>query len=334
MSYRRWLLVAAVAVLALGATACGDDSAGGELDASQSDARIPMPLDAGPDADLRDAEPPPRDDAGALVFGPGLILDDVSLAESGHSWAPYAPLVNVELDTVVADGTMIVLVELRGLDDPSGQNDSALDLGLYSGVDPDGIPGDNFTGAELLQVSADSLDSLGRPRSLLEGAAVSNGALAGADPGPLSLYFPTLGELTVYDVTFQGTLAATPDGMAVASLGGGSIAGVLLARDLGLMDNPVPGMCLGDTFLDVISQGCLGLDGIQPDVDRDGDGLERFEEKLGMIDWVIDRCVDGDGTEYASVPGVPCVLDPAFADGYTVLIQVTGVRAILVPPTP
>src|SRR5688500_11608423 len=136
--------------------ACGGDDEGAVADGAPPDGRIPMPVDGGPDADLRDAAGPPVDDAGLLAFGPGVVLDTVHLSEGGHSWAPYGPIVNLERDNVTADGTMLILVELRGLDDPSGQNDAdGLDLGVFNGVDLDGNPNDNFTGAEILQVSSE-----------------------------------------------------------------------------------------------------------------------------------------------------------------------------------
>ena len=72
------------------------------------------------------------------------------------------------------------------------------------------------------------------------------------------------------------------------------------------------------------------MQGVQPDVDRDGDGLETFQDQ--RPDGVVDTCIDGDGTAYTSVTGIPCALDAAFQDGYTVQINVTGVRAFLVPP--
>jgi hypothetical protein len=291
-----------------------------------------MPVDAAPDADLRDAMGPPLDDAGGLAFGPGLVLDQVHLAENDHAWAPYAPLVNVELEQAISSGAMIVLVELRGLDDPYGQDDpDGLALGLYSGEDLDGNTLDNFSGAEDLRVAADSLDPIGNPRALLPAATLSDGALAGSDPGPLALFFPTLGfELYVYDADFAGTLTPGPIGtMRVDALMNGSLDGQLLARDIAV-PNPIMTVCSGETLLDVIASGCLALDGINPDVDRDGDGLETFADKDG--DYTIDSCYDGNGVEYTSVPGVPCVLDPAFADAYTVRLEVSGVRAILVAP--
>ena len=51
--------------------------------------------------------------------------------------------------------------------------------------------------------------------------------------------------------------------------------------------------------------------GVQPDVDVDGDGRERFMDT--DRDGLVDRCVDGDGT---TLDGRECAGDPRFADGY------------------
>lgn len=61
------------------------------------------------------------------------------------------------------------------------------------------------------------------------------------------------------------------------------------------------------TFFDVVVAGAE----LQPDVDEDSDGLERFHDDDG--DGFVDRCVDGDGRE---VLGVDCVRTPGFNDAY------------------
>ena len=72
------------------------------------------------------------------------------------------------------------------------------------------------------------------------------------------------------------------------------------------------------TFLDLLVFGVLELghlEPLQPDVDLDGDGLERFED-TNPDDGVaaIDRCIDGDGAE---ILGADCVTDPRIQDGYS-----------------
>jgi hypothetical protein len=118
----------------------------------------------------------------------------------------------------------------------------------------------------------------------------------------------------------------------VVELENGELRGVILARHLEEVPNPVPSTCMANTMLDLAALPCLSFDGAQPDVDRDGDGLESFKEVVGDIDGQIDLCTDGDGTDCASTWNVQCVLDPAFQDAYTAILEVRGVRAFLLPP--
>jgi hypothetical protein len=314
---------------------CGDSGSAGDIDASAtpvSDARIPVVFDAGPDADLRDALGPPTDDGGMLIFGPGLIADELRLAESGHSWAGWAPLVNPSFATAIDNGEMILLIELRGLDDPSGQSDSDVSVAIYVGTDPDSNPDNNHTGSAMLHVAAESLDQVGNPRALLPNGSISGGHLTGQVTGTITLFLPGIGALLVHDPMFEADLIAAGDGKSVAALRNGKLSGVMLARDLQTVDNPVPTTCVASSMLDLVALPCLSFDGVQPDVDRDQDGLEWFEEVAGAIDGRIDLCHDGDGTTYVSTPTVPCVLDAAFQDAYTVEVEVGGVSAVLLPP--
>ena len=321
---------AGLCVLSVTFLACG--SGGGGEDAGQVDARTPMPLDAGPDADLRDAEGPPVDDGGMLVFGPGLILQEVHLAETGHSWANWAPLVNPQFDAAIANAEMIVLVELRGLDDPSGQNDSDVDLAIFLGTDTDLDASDNFSGGESFRISAESLDPLGNPRAMLGGGSVSDGHIQGSISGEISFFLPTIGEIKIQDPSFSADLVPSSDNEAVMQLDNGRLSGNVVAQHLEAISNPVPSTCLAVSMLDLVALPCLSFDGSQPDVDRDGDGLETFDEVKDDIDGQIDLCRDGNGTTYASTPTVQCVLDPAFQDAFTAIVEVAGVRAFLLPP--
>lgn len=313
--------------------ACGG-SEGGATDAAVNvpDARTPMPVDAGLDADLRDADRPPTDDGGMLVFGPGFVLDDVKMAMSGHSWSGWAPIVNPQFATAIGDGTMILLVELRGLDDPSGQNDSDVSVGIYVGLDTDTNPGNNFTGSASLRIATESLDSNGNPRALLGNGSIVNGRISGSITGEIIFFLPTIGAVKLQDAQFSGDLVAAGDSLSVVELQNGRLSGMMLARHLEEVTNPVPTTCLAGSLLDLVALPCLSFDGVQPDVDRDNDGLESFDEVKDQLDGEIDLCTDGNGTTYASTSTVQCVLDPAFQDAFTAVIEVGGVRAVLLPP--
>lgn len=327
---RSWGLGVCAFALILGCG--GSESSNPDAALNLPDARLPNPVDAGVDADLRDAVGAPTDDAGSLLLGPGIVLDTVRFAEEGHAWAGWAPLVNPQFEIAIDDGEMIVLVELRGLDDPSGQNDDAVDVAIYAGVDPDLDPDNNFTGSASLYVSEDSLDPLGFPRALLPDASIVDGHLTGSVVGEIELYLPGIGNMKLQDPDFSGDLVPAGDNEAVVELRNGELRGVILARHLEEIENPVSSTCMAHTMLDLAALPCLSFDGAQPDVDRDGDGLETFKEVVGDIDGQIDLCTDGDGTDYTSTWNVQCVLDPAFQDAYTAILEVSGVRAFLLPP--
>jgi hypothetical protein len=325
------LLAATFALLsACGGSESADDPVDGAV--NLPDGRIPTILDAAPDADLRDATPPPVDDAGVLSFGPGVVLDDVRFAESGHSWAGWAPLVNPNFMTAINDGTMILLVEFRNLDDPTGQNDSDVSVAIYVATDTDGNASNNHSGNAMLRVSQESLDGVGNPRALLPNASITNGHLTGSVNGEILLFLPGIGGVKIQDPTFSADLIADTGNTYVAEMRNAELNGVILARHLEEVPNPVTSTCLANSMLDLVALPCLSFDGVQPDVDRDGDGLETFDEIAALLDGKIDTCSDGDGTTYVSTPGAQCVLDPAFQDAYTAKIEVGGVRAFLLPP--
>lgn len=303
-----------------------------ESDASDVDGRVPMPVDAGapggPDADL-----PPRNGAGELVFGPAVVLNELRLSDTGHSLEHWAPLLNIALQLEVEPGKLIVLMEFRRLDDPRGQNDPDLDLGVLFGEDSNGNAADNFSGAAELKVSDASLDAVGNPVGLFPHLAVSGGHLSGTMNGAAALRVnvPSIGTVPVSDAVLTADLTpwGTGESGRISFLMNGRLTGTLRAQDIVAIPNPAADACAGATLLDLAVLPCLISDGIQPDVDRDGDGLERFEDADG--DGSIDRCYDGDGTLYSSTPLISCALDPAFEDGFSASLEFAGVRALILP---
>jgi hypothetical protein len=95
-------------------------------------------------------------------------------------------------------------------------------------------------------------------------------------------------------------------------------AGVALACSMALAPFPGPDT---KSLLDVL----VGVLSLQPDIDRDGDGIETIE-----VDGATGRvvaCVDGDGTH---ITGPTCPCDPRIADGYSGAIAMTAVPARIV----
>lgn len=62
---------------------------------------------------------------------------------------------------------------------------------------------------------------------------------------------------------------------------------------------------------------------MQPDIDRDGDGLEQVEGDGASI----ARCTDGDGTV---IQGADCACDPRIADGFSVAFRGSAITAHIV----
>jgi hypothetical protein len=63
--------------------------------------------------------------------------------------------------------------------------------------------------------------------------------------------------------------------------------------------------------------------GVSPDLDLDGDGLERFELDS---DSRIETCRDGDG--FTTIPGRDCWQDPRMADAFALSTAAEAVRAV------
>jgi hypothetical protein len=129
----------------------------------------------------------------------------------------------------------------------------------------------------------------------------------------------------------SGTLVA--DDTRIVEFRGGTLCGAIPARDLAAIRNPA-GMIPGgggssgnSTLLEAIVGGqriiILNIGPQQPDVDLDGDGLERFEATMGGVGSPpsITACIDGNGTR---IPGSACVMDPRMADGFTSAFSIGG----------
>ena len=85
-----------------------------------------------------------------------------------------------------------------------------------------------------------------------------------------------------------------------------------------------------DNLLDVMALGHLeqgaSMPAFQPDVDLDGDGLERYYDDSEDGTPKITLCVDGDGTE---IRGTDCVLDPRMQDAFSYAFMAEAIWARL-----
>ena len=304
-----WALLCALLATLAG---CGDNLAsqpGG--DASSPDAE---PI---PDATPPDAMWPP-------MLGPSLIFDDLHIAglfEDAHAFSLLGQVLNPQLEQLIADGTLLLGIELREFEDPASPDDESVTVGLYNLMDTDEDPADNFDAdePEWFSLTPGSI-VMDEPAVHFTTGSVSNRRLHGEGVDSLDL----LGELfpvPISNLQLDGDLEV--DGAVVRMLDDGRLRGAIGASLLSLTPNLVGEMCSGETLLDVLATGC-GLLPLQPDSDVDGDGLEKLYDSDG--DGAVDRCVDGDGTE---ILGTDCPRDPAIQDGYELIFVVHGVRALI-----
>lgn len=273
-----------------------------------------VPDGGAPDAAAPDAAP----DAMVPVLGPALVLDDVHIAglgEDPHAFSLFGQALNPQLEMAVESGQLLVGLELRGLDDPAGWADPELAVGLYALQDRDGDPSDNFDPErpELFGPGVLSLE--------LGDASIAMGKIHAEGLGTLMGSFP----LPLENPTIDGRLVATADGTAIRALEGGRLRGAVPASYLSFVPNVTMGLCQGATMLDALALGCPIQ--LQPEVDLDGDGLEKYFDDDG--DGGIDRCRDGDGME---LWGTSCPEDPRMRDGYRLIFVIHGVRAVILAP--
>lgn len=266
-------------------------------------------------------EPPP------VTFGPAVVVDDLHIA--GLFEDPNAfSLLGLFVDPLIADqitaGTLLLGLELRGVEDPDLRDDDTMSVGLYSLVDDDGDVADNFiAGApETYTVAAESLADDAPAVEFVDGVLAGGTFVASGvgalDAATLGLPLP-LGELSI-----EGEVVVVEG--RFHSLEEGRLRGAVGVSLLALSPNLLAGTCPGTTLLDVFVSGC-GFFGQQPDWDADGDGLEKLYDD--DLDGTVDRCVDGYGTE---ILGTDCPQNAAIADGYTLVMVVHGVGADLAAP--
>ena len=168
-------------------------------------------------------------------------------------------LVSSALNAIVSDqianGTLRTLMEIRDLQDPTGQNDAAVEVAVYVGVDQDGDPLDDFSGSEPFDIDPASLDMNGDPVALFDMGSITAGTLvAGPSTLDIGLGAPLNG------VLLEGTVGANAATFASVPLDA-AVPEAVLAQI------PAPFPFTG-TIVDV-----LGGLFIFPDVDLTMDGV-------------------------------------------------------------
>ncbi|MEZ4248518.1 MAG: DUF4215 domain-containing protein [Polyangiales bacterium] len=259
------------------------------------------------------------------------------------------PLVDLANDmfigNAIEDGQLIFLMHALALDDPAMANDPSFSLAWFLGQDADGDASNNLTGMGRFTPDASAFDAMGNPTAAFQ-SRVASRALTG---GPEDIEVP-LGffELEVKQSRLEGTTRATAG--EVAGIDDGLLCGGVPVAVLAFLPNiidmfsmmPAPpcdpdvtNTSLADVLIGGTPRGFIfPLRGAAPDVDLDGDGLERFEVtsrgEMGCQP-VISACIDGNGTRVESpLPdGSSCATDARFQDGWSAAFPFAAVRAII-----
>lgn len=315
-------MVVALSLLCTAWTAC-DRTDDGLPDAPPPDAVV---VDARP----VDASPP---DAAQLVcptsYGPATIVNNFFISAStinafdlDGDGTPdnHLRAIDHAVDDMIGDdlenGAFRFALELQMLDDNGFMNDPEIVVAGYDLIDTDvpTAPADDFSSIEPFYFSRDSVSVPGCSAVTSAAGELADGAITGTDDA-LSLPFGTLGRIPLENSQFDLDIAPSGAGYRISY---GRIGGILSICELSKISSPI-----GYSILWAVVDLQL-----QPDMDRDGDGVEQIvADGFG-----IRKCTDGDGK--TEILGADCPCDPAIADGYSALVIVRGTGARLLGPVP
>jgi hypothetical protein len=300
--------------------------ADGDLDADTdrgTDAPGEADREAG-DADRPEAEPGPLTmvateievllDRACDLDGNGVT--DNAIADLG---SPGAERLVAALSSVVQweiEAGYRYVIHFPWLEDSAGADDPDAVLTMFGGVDVDDPwePGDDFSGEEPFYVGWFFLDACGEPLCSFAAARLDRGTLS-AEGGSVPLMFSGL--------IGRGSNVWGTVGPRGAS-GELTLCARAHIRELGVL---YPAVDAGEaTLLEAVLAGggvwgIAGVPGTSPDLDMDGDGLERFAlDPEGLV----ERCIDGDGSV---IEGRDCFRDERMADAFALVIALRTVAA-------
>lgn len=285
----------------------------------------------------------------SLLFGDRTVGCDYSGDDDpdnafARALGPIGPLLNdMFLADAPANGDLLLALHMLGLDDPAAVNDDSLAIAFMQATDPDDDPDNNLTGSGILAADPMAFDGAGRPLTSFA-SRIESTMLSG---GPEDILLP-IGFFPIELRRGQLRGTTTADAGELSGLVEGLLCGVVPVSTIAVLPNvidmftgepapPCDGTMQPSNFADVLIGGTpdgfiFPLRGSSPDVDLDGDGLERFEvDSSGErgCQPVVVACIDGDGTR---VEGRDCVLDPSFEDGWSAGFDLEAVRVFLTQP--
>lgn len=230
------------------------------------------------------------------------------------------------------DGAILVnLMFMTNLADPAGRNDPDFRLGMLLGQDTDALSANNFDQSTAFPIDPRSLAGNAPLLGWLHGAIANSTLSTHADrmilPLTISAAMPNAPNMVeMHNMSLVGVVLTTDQTAMGERIAGasGRLCGAVTAHSMAQLRNS-SGVG-GPTYLDDVALGVnyltYQITPTQPDQDLDGDGKERFMDTDG--DMQIDLCIDGNGTQ---IVGTSCVSDPRIADGYSMSVQISAVRA-------
>jgi len=327
------MLAAFTTVWMLGVGGCSDPpttDGDGDVDTDvDGDGDVDTDVDGDGDGD-GDADQTDGGD-GDVPTGPGsitLVIRDVNLSsvavcdfdEDGDLdnvfadlGSPLGEMAALGLNSVIRIDTSVrrILLHMPLVEDLSGPTDPVAQFLGFEGIDLDDPPdtSDDFSGEEEFHADPTDLDGCGEPLHFFRDVRIDGGEIN----GHVGSFAGLVTEGLPMDATrIQGTIE--PGGTSAAF----TLCFYAPVGALGMA--PGPDMTGDLTMLEVFLAGgaALGIPvvpGFTPDVDVDGDGLERF---ILDGDFHIESCIDGDRT---TTSGRECWRTAAFADAFAFTIN-------------
>ena len=305
--------------------------------AACSDNQVPDPIDtsAAVDAAVTDVPVPDASTPVPIMlscsgpYGPSSIVDEYKFDEveaagfdlDGDGDPDNALFLAAEeitslFDADIKSGEFRLLLELHMPPGCDLVNCPSLTMAGYNCVDSDVPPNitDDFSGGEAYYFERTDVNPTDcSPVTILPGQIV-DGQFTG-ETDILHIPLASLVTFPLLHARFEATIAPVGTNFAITS----SRLGGILTPCL-LNETPSP---LGQTLLWTIVE----LFELQPDIDLDGDGIERINTGL----FGVQNCTDGDGE---AVDEDMCGCDPRIVDGFSVNILLTSVGAKLLGPAP
>jgi hypothetical protein len=253
-----------------------------------------------------------------------------------NSFAPIGPLGNDQIRQGLLRGETLWLIELAGLDLPFTGDDAHLTVKIYDAVDADGRAENNFSPpageTRCCEFSISPNSVIGTPPqaiSRLRGRITDN--RLETEPGFIRAVL-ALGVPPYPSVAWERARIGARIPANLKSISDGVIGGAIPISAISQTENPYcktvsdplcPALIPESTMIDLV----LALQ--QPDIDLDGDGLERMERDV-LGNGRVKTCHDGSG---AIVPPLAadapwtCALQPQMADGFSAALELSAVPA-------